>query len=122
MKGVFPTADDEDIPKRSYGCSNGDGNPYDFVVVTITDASTLFLCASCFIQTAQAMLMAMVEPENPEVQRIMAEAGEIDQVPMNGRQVAKRGHEAPAEVDDPDAIDAFDSYVLDDEVAETLGL
>lgn len=106
---------------RSYGCSLGCGNPYDFVVVLVEDGSAQMLCTPCFVRTAADMLEAMLNPDSPEVQKRIAEAGTVESVPMSGRQVAKRGHEAPADTLDPDAIETFASYVLDDEVDAILG-
>lgn len=111
----------ETIDARSYGCSLGCGNPYDFVVVLVQDSTTQMLCTPCFVRTAADMLEAMTNMSDPEVQRRIAEAGAVEQVPMYGRQVAARGHEAPADTIDPDAIETFESYVLEDEVDAVIG-
>lgn len=110
----------ETIEPRSYGCSLACGNPYDFVVVLVQDGTTQMLCTPCFVRTAQDMLEAIINPDSTEVQRRIAEAGEVEQVPMYGRQPAKRGHEAPVDTIDPDAIERFESFVLDDEVNDVL--
>jgi hypothetical protein len=115
-------SDAEDLEPRSYGCSSGDGNPYDFIVVLVNDGTTQFLCTPCFVQSAMDMVTAIINPDDPEVQKRIAEAGDIDTVPMMGRQVAKRGHEAPTDSLDPDAIDTFEGYVLEDEANEVLGI
>lgn len=107
--------------RRSYGCSSACGNPYDFVVVSVQDAETLMLCVPCFVRTAQDMLEAMINPDNPEVAKRIAEAGTVEQVPMYGRQVAARGHEAPVDTLDPEAIDKFEGYVLADELDDAIG-
>lgn len=67
--------------ERSYGCSMGCGNPYDFVVVTIEDGSTLFLCVPCFIRIAAEMTEAVVNPDNPAVQDVVADNPAPEQVP-----------------------------------------
>jgi len=104
--------------KRSYGCSYGCGNPYDFIVVTLDGEKPQFLCTVCFIQTAAQMLEAMQNPDNPMIQKLLAEAGEPDeQAPFNDT-VPGRGHNAPVEVNDPDAIEAFESFVLEDELPD----
>lgn len=113
--------DVETIEPRSYGCSLACGNPYDFIVVLVQDGTTQMLCTPCFVRTAADMLEAMTNPDDPEVQRRIAEAGTVEQVPMYGRQVAGRGHEAPADSLDPDAISEFEGYVLDDEVDSVIG-
>lgn len=109
---------DQSTVKRSYGCSLGCGNPYDFIVVMVSGAETQLLCTPCFIQTASQMLEAMINPDNEMVRQLMSEAGETEQVPMNGVRAPRRGHEAPAETDDPDAIEAFDGFVLEDELPD----
>jgi hypothetical protein len=114
-------SDATEVEPRSYGCSLACGNPYDFIVVLVEDSSTQMLCTPCFVRTAADMLEAMLNPDDPEVQQRIASAGDIDTVPMKGRQVAKRGHEAPADSLDPDAIEVFESYVLDDEIDAVLG-
>lgn len=111
----------EETAKRSYGCSYGCGNPYDFVVVTVQDGEAQMLCTPCFIRTAMDMVAAIVNPDDPEVAQRIAEAGTVDQVPMSGRPVAGRGHEAPVDTLDPDAIDEYAGYVLEDEIDGVLG-
>lgn len=115
-------SDTTGVEPRSYGCSLACGNPYDFVVVLVQDGTTQMLCTPCFVQTAADMLSAIVNPDDPEIQRRMSDVGPVEQVPMAGRQVAKRGHEAPADSFDPDAIETFAGYVLDDEVNDVLGI
>lgn len=114
-------ADNHDVPARSYGCSYGCGNPYDYVLVDVQGSETLLLCVPCFIRTAMEMVDAFVKRGDPEIEVRIAEGAVSDQAPMNGRQVAKRGHEAPGDTDNEDAIETFESYVLDDEAAEILG-
>lgn len=105
-------------PKRSYGCSYGCGNPYDFIVITVESKEFLALCTPCFIQTAGQMLEAMTNPDNAEVQRMLAEAGGPDeQVPFDDT-VSGRGHNAPVGTTDPDAIEVFESFVLPDELPD----
>lgn len=110
------------VEPRSYGCSYGCGNPFDFVVTTVQDSSTLMVCTPCFVRTAMDMVAAIVNPDDPEIAARLAEAGAVESVPMNGRPVAARGHEAPVDSMDPDAIETFAGYVLDDEVSDVLGI
>jgi hypothetical protein len=108
----------EDASQRSYGCSYACGNPYDFVVVTVSDGSTLFLCVPCFVHTAGEMLEAMINPDNSEVVRKLREAGVADGTPMEGGGVKRRGHNAPTDTEDPDAIETFEAFVLPDELPD----
>lgn len=102
-------------PERSYGCSNGDGNPYDFIVVTVSDATTQFLCTPCFVQAAIVMVTAITEGQDPEVMEAVASAGVIDQVPMNEGRIRQRGKNAPAELENDLVIERFDNMVLENE-------
>jgi hypothetical protein len=108
------------LPQRAYGCSLACGNPYDFVVILVQDGTTQFLCTPCFVHTAHDMLMAMADPGNSDVQRRMSEAGDVETVPMTQDFVMGRGHNAPAGVDDPDAIEAFAGFVLEDELPDAM--
>lgn len=101
---------------RSYGCSYGCGNPYDFVVVTVSDMSSLALCAICFMRTATDMMQAVIDADNPEVQRRIAEAQITDSVPFDDEDLRTRGHNAPVDAASEDAIAAFDGYILPDEL------
>lgn len=107
-----------DTPNRSYGCSLGCGNPYDFIVVTVQDGSTLFLCAPDFVKTGAEMLEAMTNPDSEFTQGRMAELDAVDTPPMDGPALPKRGHHAPVDTEDPDAIETFASYVLEDELPD----
>lgn len=104
--------------QRSYGCSFGDGNPYDFVVVTVVDSTTLFLCAPCFIRTALEMVQAITEPYAAETLMAVQHSGSTHPVPMDGETVRGRGHNAPAESDDPDLFEAFDSVITAEELGD----
>lgn len=104
--------------KRSYGCSYGDGNPYDFVIIQVGEKEVLMLCTPCFIQTAAQMLEAMQNPDNEVVRKMLAEAPDAsEQVPFED-DIPGRGHNAPVETKDPDAIEAFESFVLEDELPD----
>lgn len=78
-----PEADDE----CNHLCSMGCGNRYEFVVTTVSDMSSLALCVPCFIGNATAMLTAITEPDNPDVQEAMrlATASETSRVKGRGR-------------------------------------
>lgn len=104
--------------KRSYGCTYGCGNPYDFIVITIDSKEFLALCTPCFIQTAAQMLEAMQNPDNPEIVKMLAEAGDAEPQSQFDDTVPKRGHNAPVGTVDPDAIEAFESFVLPDELPD----
>lgn len=103
---------------RSYGCSMGDGNPYDFVVVTVVDSTTLFLCAPCFVRTAMEMVQALTEPDSPEVKTALSRVGDTVTVPFDNGQVRGRGHNAPAETEDPDLFEAFETVITVDELGD----
>lgn len=107
--------DSEPLP-RSYGCTFGCGNPYDYVIVTVQDSTTEMLCLPCFLKLASDVLEAVVNPDNPDVIRAIENAGTAEQTKMNG-QGPKRGRKnAPVTADDPSLIEAFDSVISEDEL------
>jgi hypothetical protein len=109
-------------PVRSYGCTYGCGNPYDFVLISVVDGTTEFLCLPCLINLSVEMVNAVNSPDSPEVQAMLAAAGTVDQAPMTvpGPKPGKRN--APVTAADDDLIQAFDSRLTYDEVAESLGI
>lgn len=104
--------------QRSYGCSFGCGNPYDFILVSVLDSETQFLCVPDFLRLAEDMLEAIVNPGNPNVQAALAEAGTAESVPMTGPGPKRRGKNAPANSEDADLIEAFDSVITVDDLPE----
>jgi hypothetical protein len=101
-------------PERSYGCSWGCGNPYDYVVISVADGTTEFLDLVCFLKLAQEMINAVINPDDPDVKAAMAEFANLDRSPMTSGKVRARGKNAPADIDDDDLIEAFDSRVTED--------
>lgn len=96
-------------------CSMGCGNTYDFVVVTVEDSTTLFLCIPDFIGSAMMMVQAMTEPENEAVKAAVA-AYNPDTVTPRGRRgknpVLRDGAKA---ADDSDLFDEFEPDVSETE-------
>lgn len=105
-------------PERSYGCSWGCGNPYDYVFVSVADGTTEFLCLPCFLKLAQEIVTAVISPDGEEVMAALADMRGSEQAPMRSGKVRKRGKNAPANSEDPDLIDAFDSRLTPDELPE----
>lgn len=103
---------------RSYGCSRACGNPYDFIVIAVSEAHTEMLCLPCFVQTAMEMVRAVVSPDDETVQSALTEFPPSDQVPMAGGVKRTRGHHAPAESDDPDMLQVFDGVITEDELPD----
>jgi len=103
------------VPDRSYGCSWGCGNPYDYIIISVADGTTEFMCLVCYLKLAQDMIMAVLNPQDPAVKAAMADLGGIEKAPMTSGRVRKRGKNAPADIDDDDLISAFDSRIADDE-------
>jgi hypothetical protein len=101
---------------RSYGCSFGCGNPYDYVFVTVADGTTEFLCLPCFVRLASDLLEAVTEPDSPRVRAAVADMGKLESAPMISSRVKSRGKNAPADSDDPDLFEAFDSVITEDDL------
>jgi len=103
------------VPERSYGCSWGCGNPYDYIIISVADGTTEFMCLVCYLKLAQDMIMAVLNPQDPAVKAAMADAAGIEKAPMTSGRVRKRGKNAPADIDDDDLISAFDSRITDED-------
>lgn len=103
---------------RSYGCTFGCGNPYDYIVVAVADGTTEFLCLPCYVRLATDMIAAVTDPDDPKVQKAMAEATAVLQAPMASNGVKPRGKNAPATSQDDDILDAFDSVITEDELPD----
>lgn len=112
------SADANVTPLRSYGCSFGCGNPYDVVVVFVNDGTSQFLCIPCFVRTAHDMIAAITTPDDPDVAARLNGDVAPSQAPMAWSKVEVRGKNAPADVDDPDVIEAFQSVITEDELPD----
>lgn len=104
--------------ERSYGCTFGCGNPYDFIFVSVQDGTTEFLCVPCFVRLASDIVSAVVAPDPVDVQRWLADNTAHDQAPMRQRAAKARGHNAPATTDDPELFSAFESVITADELGD----
>jgi hypothetical protein len=107
-----------DTPTRSYGCSFGCGNPYDFILVDVRAGTTELLCLPCYVKLASDMVTAVTEANDPQVMAALAYAasGVAGQAP--GPAGRKRGHNAPGTSDDITLFDAFDSVITEGELPE----
>lgn len=106
-------------PARSYGCTFGCGNPYDFVIVQVLDGTTEFLCMPCFVKLASDVLAAMTEVDNPQVKLALASMNGLGSQAVPGPTGAPHGHNAPATSSDPDLFDAYEDVVtLEEFIAE----
>lgn len=110
--------DESSAPERSYGCTFGCGNPYDYVFISVRDGTTEFLCLPCFVRLAHDILSAVNEPDPEQVAKWLHTISPLDQAPMSGRGVRKGRKNAPATSDDPELFDAYDSVITEDELPE----
>lgn len=104
--------------ERSYGCSYGCGNPYDFIFVSVSDGTTEFLCLPCFVKLAADMVEAALNPDVSHMAEALADMQSAEKAPMSNGKVRKRGKNAPATNDDPDLLEAFDSVITPEELPE----
>ena len=116
--GQVSTVTNGTAPERSYGCSWGCGNPYDYVIISVADGTTEFLCLVCLLKLCQDMIGAVLNPNDPDVKAAMAEYANLDRAPMTSGKVRKRGKNAPADFDDDSLIEAFDSRLTADELPD----
>jgi len=101
---------------RSYGCTFGCGNPYDFILIDVASGTTEMLCLPDFARLATDMIAAVTEVGDPNVMAALAYATSdaIEQPP--GPSGKRRGKNAPATTTDPDIFGAFDSIVTEHEL------
>lgn len=105
-------------PKRSYGCSFGCGNPYDYILVSVADGSIEFLCLACYVRLARDMIVAVVDTGDPKVIEALAYASSLDLDPTPGPDGRPRGHNAPVTAEDDALFEAYDSRVTAEELPD----
>src|SRR5258707_13790362 len=103
------------VPDRSYGCSWGCGNPYDYIIISVADGTKEFMCLVCYMKLAQDMIMAVLNRQDRAAKAAMAALAGIEKAPMTSGRVRKRRKNARADIEDDDLITAFDSLIEDDE-------
>jgi hypothetical protein len=104
--------------QRSYGCTFGCGNPYDYVVISVADGTTYFLCLPCYVRLATDMVEAVVDPNGLKILAAMAADNVPESAPMRDGGPRKRGHNAPVTTEDDDLFEAFSSVVTEDELPD----
>lgn len=110
------TTDGSEVSKRSYGCSFGDGNPYDYIMVDAQSGDTLFVCVPCFIRQAMDMATAFINSDDPNVRAIVEMMEQAQGEPVPGPAGRKRGHNAPAGEFGEELFDHYEDRVLPDEL------
>jgi len=105
-------------PERSYGCTFGCGNPYDYVFIDVRGCTTEFLCLPCFVRLASDIVNAVVEVDPAKEAAWLKAMSPLDTTPMSGNGPKPRGHNAPATNDDPDLFEAFDGTITVDELPD----
>lgn len=106
------------VPERSYGCTFGCGNPYDYVFISVRDGTTEFLCMPCFLRLAHDILGAVTEPDPEQTAKWLHAMSPLDPTPVTGSAPKGRGHNAPATNDDPELFDAFDGVITVEELGD----
>lgn len=93
---------------RSYGCTFGCGNPYDFIIVTVADSSTELLCTPCFIKVAADMVTAITSPQDLSVLAAMQDAAASNQEHVPGPTAKHGRRNAPATNESAAVFEAYD--------------
>jgi hypothetical protein len=104
--------------ERAYGCTFACGNPYDYVVVQVSDGTTEFLCLPCFVKLASDMVEAVTNPASDSVTHAVNSATPVDHAPMMGVRPKRRGKNAPVTADDPDVFTQFSTTITVDELPD----
>ena len=102
--------------QRSYGCTFGCGNAYDFVFISVRDGTTEFLCVPCFLRLAYDILSAMTESTPEQVAHWLKAISPLDPTPMKGNRPRPGRRNAPATTDDADLFEAYDSTISADDL------
>lgn len=104
--------------QRSYGCTFGCGNPYDYIILDVQSGESQYLCVPCFIKVAADMVEAITSPDNPEVIRAMEELGVISDNLVPGPAAKARGRNAPATSTSPELFAEYDGALTVDDLPE----
>ncbi len=104
--------------QRTYGCTFGCGNPFDFIVVSIADNTVELLCVPCYVKLAADMIGAITDPDNPEIMAKLQMVANDNVEPVPGPGAAPRGHNAPAGTDDPAIFQAYDRVITVDDLPD----
>lgn len=105
-------------PPRSYGCSFGCGNPYDYIIIAVQDSETQLLCMPCFMRLARDMLAAALDANDPGVLAAISYLNSQDDEHVPGPEGAPRGRNAPANSEDRDLFEAYDGRLTFDELPD----
>lgn len=103
---------------RSYGCTFGCGNPYDYVVVAVADGTTEFLCLPCYVKLAAEMVEAVTNADSQDVKKALSYSANLESAPMTSNGVRPRGKNAPVTSDDDDLVEAYSGVITEDELPE----
>jgi len=104
------------IPERSYGCTFGCGNPYDYVFISVRDGTTEFLCLPCFVRLASDIVGAVTNPDPEKEAAWLKAMSPLEHAHTTGTAPKPRGRNAPATNDDPELFDTFDGVITEDEL------
>ena len=110
--------EDPALPVRSYGCTFGCGNPYDYIIISAADGQTEFLCMPCFVKLATDMIGALLDPDSPQVAEAIALARQESGEQVPGPSGQPRGRNAPATSGDSDLFAAYDSRLTADDLPD----
>ncbi len=103
---------------RSYGCTFGCGNPYDFVIIDVASGTTEFLCLPDFARLAADLIAAVTDADDPNVIAAMAYATTEAQPGAPGPRGKRRGHNAPVTNADDDVFAAYDNVITAEELGD----
>lgn len=101
-------------PDRTYPCSYGCGNQIDVILTQVEDSTTLMLCMPCFILTAQQVLEAMVNPDNPDVKKRISDAGAVNRATRGKAASSRAKKPEEQDPDDPDYIAPFQGFDIEE--------
>jgi len=92
-------------PVRSYGCTFGCGNPYNYIVTSVVDSTSDFLCIPCFLKLASQILDAFEESDPEIIRAAIEDMTSQPQAPMNENGVKPMGENPPVDMAVPEAFE-----------------
>jgi hypothetical protein len=104
--------------ERSYGCTFGCGNPYDYILIDVQSSTTEFLCLPDFIRLAADMVTAATDPDDKLAMEAAAYVAVNGEPAAPGPKGKRRGHNAPATNESADVFAAYDSLITADELGD----
>lgn len=112
------TTESSVAPERSYGCTFGCGNPYDYVMIDVRSGTTEFLCLPDLIRLASDLVAAVTESPDETMQAALAYAQANPENAAPGPNGRRRGRNAPATNESSEIFAAYDATITTEDLSD----